>query len=201
MRSVVSLLLPISDDNWDVALWLCASGEFDEPSAAELLRMGEIDRVLTIAKRDGSTTSTQPSWPFARASRRTTGSPSRTSPEPTSTPSATTSPTPCWRAATASNRSKTISPSPETPPSPSPIYSPSSPARPGIRVSPNRGHSRARPAIPSITSLQQPQPAHTSHRHRPADCAHRAECVPESTTCRLCDRRSPRSSTCTETAA
>lgn len=55
MRSVVPLLLPISDDNWDVALWLCASGEFDKPSAAELLRMGEIDRVLTIAKRDGST--------------------------------------------------------------------------------------------------------------------------------------------------
>lgn len=55
MSSVISLLLPISDDNWDVALWLCTSGDFDGPSAAELLRMGEIEGVLTIAKRDGST--------------------------------------------------------------------------------------------------------------------------------------------------
>jgi hypothetical protein len=56
MSSVGSLLLPISDDSWDLALWLCTkSSSFDGLSAAELLRAGEIERVHRIAKRDGST--------------------------------------------------------------------------------------------------------------------------------------------------
>jgi hypothetical protein len=55
MDSVTSLLLPICDDSWDLALWFCTKSlEFDGLSAAELLRAGEIKRVRTIAKRDGS---------------------------------------------------------------------------------------------------------------------------------------------------
>jgi hypothetical protein len=54
MSSVAFLLLPISDDSWDLALWLCTkSSGFDGLSAAELLRAGEIERVHRTAKRDG----------------------------------------------------------------------------------------------------------------------------------------------------
>jgi hypothetical protein len=55
LRPTVGLLHPIVDDPWDVALWLQVnSSDFDGLTAAQLLRNADIDRVLRIAKRDGS---------------------------------------------------------------------------------------------------------------------------------------------------
>lgn len=55
MRSVARLLGPMADDSWDKALWLrTRSRSFNGLSAAELLRAGETEKVLSAAMRDGS---------------------------------------------------------------------------------------------------------------------------------------------------
>jgi hypothetical protein len=54
LPELVTLLAPISDDAWDIALWLrTTSDDFGGVSAAELLHAGEVERVLAVARRDG----------------------------------------------------------------------------------------------------------------------------------------------------
>ena len=53
LRIVAHTLLPISDDSWDVALWLVTpSAAFDGTNAAELLKAGKDEYVVSAAQRD-----------------------------------------------------------------------------------------------------------------------------------------------------
>jgi hypothetical protein len=53
LRDLIGILLPFSDDLWDVAAWLATpTDRFGGRSAAEALRVGEIDSVLKFARRD-----------------------------------------------------------------------------------------------------------------------------------------------------
>ena len=53
LRIVVHTLLPISDDSWDVALWLVTpSAAFDGKTAVELLKAGKDEYVISAARRD-----------------------------------------------------------------------------------------------------------------------------------------------------
>jgi hypothetical protein len=53
LRILTQTLLPTSDDSWDVALWLMTpSAAFDGKTAAELLKVGEDEPVLSAAQRD-----------------------------------------------------------------------------------------------------------------------------------------------------
>jgi hypothetical protein len=54
LSDVAAALRPISDDTWDIALWLStASADFGGLTAAKTLRDGQTELVLTMAKRDG----------------------------------------------------------------------------------------------------------------------------------------------------
>ena len=53
LRIFSHTLLPISDDMWDVALWLVTpSAAFDGKNAIELLKAGEEEHVISVARRD-----------------------------------------------------------------------------------------------------------------------------------------------------
>jgi len=53
LRITAQTLLPISDDSWDVALWLVTpSAAFDGKNATELLKAGEFEHVISAARRD-----------------------------------------------------------------------------------------------------------------------------------------------------
>jgi hypothetical protein len=53
LRVVTHALLPISDDLWDVALWLSTPTQaFDGRSAIEILKAGDTDPVVALAHRD-----------------------------------------------------------------------------------------------------------------------------------------------------
>jgi hypothetical protein len=54
LRAVTRSLLPVSDDRWDVAIWLNAlTPRFHGRSAAEALRAGDVEAVIALAQRDG----------------------------------------------------------------------------------------------------------------------------------------------------
>jgi hypothetical protein len=54
LPQVLRYLSPISDDLWDVALWLATpSALFDGLCAADMLQAGDTARVLVAAERDG----------------------------------------------------------------------------------------------------------------------------------------------------
>ena len=53
LRILTQILLPTSDDLWDVALWLTThSDAFNGKNATELLKAGEDEPVLSAARRD-----------------------------------------------------------------------------------------------------------------------------------------------------
>lgn len=53
LAQVIRLLTPVTDDLWDIALWLnTRSRDFEGNTAAQILRSGKITRVLHIATRD-----------------------------------------------------------------------------------------------------------------------------------------------------
>jgi hypothetical protein len=53
LRVVANTLLPISDDLWDVALWLVTPTlAFDRRSAIEMLRAGDTEPVVALARGD-----------------------------------------------------------------------------------------------------------------------------------------------------
>jgi hypothetical protein len=54
LSDVAAALVPISDDTWDIALWLLTpSDDFGGLTAAECLREGHAELVLRMAQRDG----------------------------------------------------------------------------------------------------------------------------------------------------
>ena len=53
LRGLVEILRPLSDDLWDVAIWLATPTErVDGRSAAEVLKAGGLDSVVEIALHD-----------------------------------------------------------------------------------------------------------------------------------------------------